>query len=451
MARRGDTVGPWKLGKKLGSGGNADVWAATSQEHPDGIALKVLHQPDAKGEPFRRFVKEINFLVGLGPMPGVLPLVATNLEARDSEELPWLAMPIAQPCWIALADAPLETVVVAMADIAETLAGLVEQHDGFGHRDIKPANLYERGGDWLVGDFGLIDVPDDADLTKTGRPLGPRFFMADEMVRDPARAEAAPADVFSLAKTLWVLATGQRFPPAGPHLLGRVDASLNQWLVHPLSHVLDQLLDRMTRDAAPERPSMRTVSEELRKWLGLSTEPVTVEAGDVVAQIRERIAPELEAAGQLAARKDLAIASIKRLNALTEPIDDLFRAAHPGARIGVTDERTTKRLRLRTRFGRAQSVWHWARCSMISTGPSYHQFALRFGRCLELTDEGDLVASALIDAGPEKSLGPGMSWESEDRMAPVGTPEAEQMLRDLVAEASEHLQEGLAAFAEQVS
>lgn len=41
------------------------------------------------------------------------------------------------------------------------------------HRDIKPGNLYDLDGAWLIGDFGLIAVPQATGLTVDGRQVGP--------------------------------------------------------------------------------------------------------------------------------------------------------------------------------------------------------------------------------------------------------------------------------------
>jgi hypothetical protein len=60
-------------------------------------------------------------------------------------------MRIAKPIRIALANASLDDVVVAVAAIADALARLSEEHQ-VGHRDITPGNLYELNGAFLVGD-----------------------------------------------------------------------------------------------------------------------------------------------------------------------------------------------------------------------------------------------------------------------------------------------------------
>ena len=108
-------------------------------------------------------------------------------------------MPVAKPIAVALADAPLETIVAALAEIAATPPRLAKR--GVGHRDVKPGNLYEFGGQWLIGDFGLVAAPDLAELTRSGRALGPAHYTAYEMILDPATADPLRADVYSFEKS----------------------------------------------------------------------------------------------------------------------------------------------------------------------------------------------------------------------------------------------------------
>ena len=128
-------------------------------------------------------------------------------------------MPVATPIAQSLGGRPLADVVEAVATIADTLARLQADFD-IAHRDIKPGNLYELDGVWLIGDFGLIALPDAETLTHDGRQVGPAHYTAYEMFLSPTTAQPHPADVYSLGKTLWVLATGQgaaRGTPAGGH------------------------------------------------------------------------------------------------------------------------------------------------------------------------------------------------------------------------------------------
>jgi serine/threonine protein kinase len=222
MSERDRPIGPWTIKGKLGEGGNAVVYAAERAGEPN-VALKVLSTTNVHREPYRRFVQEIATLTKLGEFPGILPLIDSRLPKLPSKNDPaWLAMPRANLITGALEGQSLETVVAAVREIANTLARLAREH-GLGHRDVKPQNLYDRDGAWLIGDFGLVAAPDFDELTRSGRPLGPAHFTAYEMIRDPANANPHPADVFSLGKTIWVLATEQRFPPLGHRRRRRED------------------------------------------------------------------------------------------------------------------------------------------------------------------------------------------------------------------------------------
>lgn len=101
--KEGETLGPWLLGEKLGEGGNAVVFNATSEEYPEPVALKVLKSRKPGGEPYRRFAAEVGVLTHLGDFEGVLPLLASDLpEDLAAGDRPWLAMPLAAGIRVAL-------------------------------------------------------------------------------------------------------------------------------------------------------------------------------------------------------------------------------------------------------------------------------------------------------------------------------------------------------------
>ncbi|MGH2739855.1 MAG: protein kinase domain-containing protein [Actinomycetota bacterium] len=164
MRRKGgQTIGPWRLNRLLGSGANAEVWEA-GNERGDIAAVKVLHRVAPDSEPYKRFRDEISILREVGDLPGVLPIVDFHLPDKPSRGNPaWLAMPVATPIRKALSEASVETVVDAVASIAETLSGLAMR--GVFHRDIKPENLYQHGKHWAVGDFGLVEFPSKEAVT----------------------------------------------------------------------------------------------------------------------------------------------------------------------------------------------------------------------------------------------------------------------------------------------
>jgi hypothetical protein len=137
--------------------------------------------------------------------------------------------PAARPryCWRTMAknlraalgvDPEPRAVVAAISQIAATLADLAA--DGISHRDIKPDNLFMFDGNCVIGDFGLVTYPAKNPITRHGRKVGPLDFMAPEMRQDADRAVAEPADVWALAKTLWVLLADTELPLPGPHRAG---------------------------------------------------------------------------------------------------------------------------------------------------------------------------------------------------------------------------------------
>jgi serine/threonine protein kinase len=283
--RKGQKLASWELLKLLGKGGNAEVWKAKNE---DGrlVALKILKTEKSKGEPYKRFKAEVKFLRSFGDQSGVLPILDAYLPQQLSRQNPaWLAMPVAISIKDALGESPdLTTVVEAIATIAETLASLAAKK--VSHQDIKPSNLYSLNGQWAIGDFGLVDYPDKEAITASGRKLGPLYFMAPEMIINPKDAEGYPADVYSLAKTFYVLATGQMYPPQGEQRVDNLQLTLSYYILYPRIEFLNKLIESATQHNPEDRPTMAEFASELRAWLAPVKEPAfTEKISDLVARI----------------------------------------------------------------------------------------------------------------------------------------------------------------------
>ena len=315
MSEQGQTVGPWTLGERLGRGGNATVWIATRAETPDPVALKLINSTKVEREPYQRFVREIEFLREHQSVTGVLPLIYAHLPEQPSKlDPPWLAMPVATPIADALEGKPLSEVVAAVAAIADTLARL-QRETGISHRDIKPGNLYELQGSWLIGDFGLVAVPDAQSLTAEGRQVGPAHYTAYEMILDVSSADPHPADVYSLGKTLWVLATGQTWPPEGHQPVGTRGFEIGDFRPHPRADVLDQEVDLMTRLHPEERPSKEQVARDLAVWSELGGVPAVFAVSEARARLRAKLRTTIAEQDTREQKKELAYAAIRRLQA----------------------------------------------------------------------------------------------------------------------------------------
>lgn len=263
--RKGISLAGWIVGARLGErGGNGEVYRATK----NGVegALKVLTRRSASYD--GRFRREIDAMRMYRDIPGVLPLLDSSCPPEPSKhDLLWCVMGLAQPIREALGPEPsIRDVVSSCADIAETLAAVHLR--GGSHRDIKPENLFKDQGRYAVGDFGLVEFPGQTAITAEGEKVGPLFYIAPEMLNEARRSDGRPADVFSLAKTLWVLATGQTYPLPGQMDRTIPAMTISAYLIKDVrAPLLDRLLEEATANDSGRRPDMTAFAQELRAWL----------------------------------------------------------------------------------------------------------------------------------------------------------------------------------------
>ncbi|WP_194915344.1 protein kinase domain-containing protein [Catenulispora rubra] len=268
--------------KRFGGGGNGAVWRVSRQGDDAVFVLKVLGSRQlAEKERRDRFEDEIRFLREY-PDDGVLPLIDGQIAV--DEDVSWYVMPLATPLLVALETDPTIDVLETVAIYAETLARLAAQ--GIGHRDIKPDNLFMLDGRPVIGDFGLVTFPGKGNRTAPGRKLGPANFLAPEMLEHADTADFEPADVWSLAKTLWVLLAGLTYPLPGEYRSTDSNYSLRTWIGSPWIAELDLLMEQCTRLRPAERPSMAAVARELRACL---SSPPEVRVDTDTTALRERV------------------------------------------------------------------------------------------------------------------------------------------------------------------
>jgi serine/threonine protein kinase len=311
----GRMVDGWQILEELGTGGNATVWRAR-QGASGEVALKIIDTGTPSTERYQRFQREVEILERLRDRPGILPMLDYHFpDPPGRRKHPWLTMPIATRIDIHLgANPPLRDVVTAIAQVAATLADLASR-EGASHRDLKPDNLYWLEGSYVVGDFGLVKIPDRAALTRSEHPPGARHFIAPEMLQHPLSADWFPADVFSLAKTLWCLAAGDPMPPPWDIPAHNVQVRLSERVALAEAAPLDLLIERATHWDPTQRPSMAEFRDQLTAWsepAHYTPSPLTLD--DLFARLRVSNAAANTAALQRERWQALAVQALDRLH-----------------------------------------------------------------------------------------------------------------------------------------
>ncbi len=246
--------------KSLGSGGNAVVCKVLSRNDHQEYALKRLDNSLKNNKEKRlRFEDEIKTLVDCQGCDGVIPIMDYSLE-----EL-WYTMPLAEKIdkHITTIDAKVDCVL----QIADAISLLHER--GYSHRDIKPANILFYKNRFVLCDFGLVDIPDNPnDLTRNDNRIGSMNTIAPEMKRNAKDADGKKADVYSLAKTLWILLTGitKGFDGTYDYEDPSMALSCCQGLRPEHLVEIEELLRVCTQNEPAQRPTMREFTLRLRNW-----------------------------------------------------------------------------------------------------------------------------------------------------------------------------------------
>lgn len=243
---------------KLGEDGNADVYLVEDSKSGKRYALKELRSSNRSEEKKSRFVSEIQIARdNCTIIPGIIPVIDYSMEDY------WYTMPIAQPIMDCVNGKSLDEIIDGVLQLCETLGRLHEK--GIHHRDIKPSNIYYYDGRFAFGDFGLVDFPDNDDFTKSDRGLGAIFTIAPEMKRNPKLADASKADIFSLAKTLWMFLSDDEKGFDGVYDYLDQSHSLRYVSRFKKEHLVE--IDELLKDATENNPDLRPDIHEFTKKL----------------------------------------------------------------------------------------------------------------------------------------------------------------------------------------
>src|ERR671931_2055193 len=197
--------GRYRILRKLGSGGMANVYLAEDQELGRRVAIKILNDRHANDDQFvERFRREAKNAAGLSH-----PNIVSIYDRGEAEGTYYIAMEFLdgrslKELIVSRGPAPVSVVVDYTRQILAALR-FAHRH-GIVHRDIKPHNvLVDAEGRLKVTDFGIARAG-ASQMTEAGSIIGTAQYLS------PEQAKGAPvdqtSDLYSVGVVLYELLTG---------------------------------------------------------------------------------------------------------------------------------------------------------------------------------------------------------------------------------------------------
>ena len=283
MARLSDTLidtifdGRYRIVRRLGAGGMANVYLAEDAELGRPVAIKILNDRYANDDLFvERFHREAKSAAGLSH-----PNIVSIYDRGEAEGTYYIAMEVVD------GKSLKETIrasgrlrpAQAIAYTRQILSALRFAHrNGIIHRDIKPHNILIGAEERLkVTDFGIARAG-ASQMTETGSIMGTAQYLSPEQARG-AQVTAA-ADLYSVGIVLYEMLTGE-VPFTGDTPVEIAMKHLNEPPRPPSSKApgIPADLDRVVVRALAKSPQDRYQSAE-----ELDSDLARIEAGLPVAQ-----------------------------------------------------------------------------------------------------------------------------------------------------------------------
>ena len=199
----------YRIVRRVGTGGMAEVYEGRHHVLARRVAVKVLHPHLARDPEMRaRFRREAEAASRLAH-----PFICSPLDYGEVGETVALVQPfLGGGC---LVSEVLDGRRVAAPRVARIVAQLATALDYAGrqgviHRDVKPDNvLFDDDGNAILTDFGIANARFQARLTGGGRAMGTPHYMAPEQAM--GRLTDARTDLYALGVMMYECLAGQ--PP----------------------------------------------------------------------------------------------------------------------------------------------------------------------------------------------------------------------------------------------
>ncbi len=223
--------------------------------------MKLLKSVNPKS--YSRFLDETTIIEKNSDVVGVVPMIDKYLPEDLKEGIPFFVMPVAESAENKLKGQTIEVKINAILKVCETLAILHER--GISHRDMKPPNLLVYDSRFSIADFGLVDYPDKKDISFKNEEIGAKWTIAPEMKRVSSKADGIKADIYSLAKTLWIILTENAKGFDGQYATDSI-IELKRFYKESYTTPIDTLLSSCTDNDPDSRPNIHQFISRLRDW-----------------------------------------------------------------------------------------------------------------------------------------------------------------------------------------
>ncbi|MBZ9689343.1 protein kinase [Clostridium estertheticum] len=270
---KGTKICNYTITNTLGKGGNGEVYEVKNRSN-NKFAMKILTNKNDFKERYARFKDEIKIVREHQEQnDGILPIIDMNIpEIKDfGNGVPaWYTMPLAKPIREVInkkVSSSKEESIKMLLNFIELAKTIEYFHKaGIAHRDIKPENIYFYNDKWVLSDFGLVDYPKKDNITRNY--LGPKATIAPEMRLNAKMADGKIADVYSLAKTLWILITNSKYAFDGVYNNDTKGIRLNDFIdFHIYLSPLEKLLENATQQEPNERIKINEFIEQLQDYI----------------------------------------------------------------------------------------------------------------------------------------------------------------------------------------
>src|SRR5919199_421699 len=278
--------GRYRIMRKLGTGGMANVYLAEDQELGRRVAIKILNDRHAGDDQFvERFRREAKNAAGLshpnivsiydrGEAEGTYYIAMEYLDGRSLKEL-----------IVSRGPAPIPLAIDYARQILNALR--FAHRNGIVHRDIKPHNVLVDGeGRVKVTDFGIARAG-ASQMTEEGSIIGTAQYLSPEQARGTRVDQTS--DLYSLGIVLYELLTGT-VPFTGDTPVEIAMRHLSAVPERPsarrpeVPHDLDMVVLRaLAKDPADRYQSAEEMDRDLERVArGLRVAPETEEAATTV-------------------------------------------------------------------------------------------------------------------------------------------------------------------------